>query len=111
MGVMEQVTMPQPLPRYCCPPILGMYTTYKGDGIANDNARCSRDYLMAQGPYTRDELLNFSNEQRARTIYKLCMEEKGWLELPAAICPLKSLLNCSECLRRSWSGDSSSIIV
>jgi len=95
----RQVTMPQPLPRYCCPPVLGMYTTYKGDGIANDNSRCLRDYLTAQGPYTRDELLNLSNEQRARTIYKLCMEEKGWLELPAANMEQWRQQNCPGILR------------
>ncbi len=75
--------MSSPLPRYCCPPVLEMYKEYKGDGIAADGDACHREYLLALGPYSRDELVNFMNRERARSIYKNCMESKGWLPLPS----------------------------
>ena len=60
-----------------------MNKAYSGEGIAADGAVCTREYFMALGPYSRDELVNFMNEQRARSIYVICMESKGWQQLPS----------------------------
>ena len=69
------------LPRYCCPPVQ-TNKAYEGDGIAADGSACAREYLKALGPYSRDELVNFMNRERARSLYMTCMESKGWQQLP-----------------------------
>jgi hypothetical protein len=77
----QRAPLADPVPSYCCPPVQ-TNKAYNGDGIAADGNTCTREYLMALGPYSRDELVNFMNSQRARSIYILCMESKGWQQVP-----------------------------